>query len=134
MVLISAAAVKYLVKYIDLLLAQRIFKRYAEFIELIGELGGVDFTLSVIIHRINHLYLSFRFYCCKTNRPNFTKLLLLRCCLRHAVWKNDGNKTCKRITEVLVAMLEVILMKAVNSKTISRIPSNIVKPDLAAEM
>ncbi len=38
------------------------------------------------------------------------------------------------ITEVLVAMLAVILMKAVNNKTISRIPSNIVKPDLAAEM
>ena len=38
------------------------------------------------------------------------------------------------ITEVLVAMLAVILMKAVNNKTISRIPSNIVKTDLAAEM
>ena len=38
------------------------------------------------------------------------------------------------ITEVLVAMLAVILMKAVNSKTISRIPSNVVKTDLAAEM
>lgn len=38
------------------------------------------------------------------------------------------------ITEVLVTLLAVILMKSVNSKTISRIPSNIVKTDLAAEM
>ena len=32
-----AHAVKYLVEYIDLLLAQRIFKRYAELVKLIGE-------------------------------------------------------------------------------------------------
>ena len=38
------------------------------------------------------------------------------------------------ITEVLVAILAVILMKAVNSKTISSIPSNIVKTDPAAEL
>ena len=38
------------------------------------------------------------------------------------------------VTEVLVTMLAVILMKAVNSKTISSIPLNVVKPDLAAEM
>ena len=68
-----AHAVKYLVEHINLLLAQRIFKRYAEFVELVRELSGVYFTLSVIVHRINHLYLSFRFYYCKTNRPNFTK-------------------------------------------------------------
>ena len=53
--------------------AQRIFKGDTELVELVRELGGVDFALSVIVHRINHLYLSFRFYCCKTNRPNFTK-------------------------------------------------------------
>lgn len=63
-----ARAVKYLVEYIDLFLTQRIFKRYAELVKLIG----VNLTLSVIVHRIDHLYLSFRFYC-KTNRPNFTK-------------------------------------------------------------
>lgn len=40
-----AHAVQYLVKYIDLLLVQRIFKRYAELVKLIGELGGVDLTL-----------------------------------------------------------------------------------------
>ena len=34
----------------------------------------MNLALSVIVHRINHLYLSFRFYCCKTNRPNFTTL------------------------------------------------------------
>ena len=62
-------AVKYLVEYIDLFLTQRIFKRYAELVKLIG----VNLTLSVIVHRIDHLYLSFRFYYCKTNRPNFTK-------------------------------------------------------------
>ena len=64
-----ARAVKYLVEYIDLFLTQRIFKRYAELVKLIG----VNLTLSVIVHRIDHLYLSFRFYRCKTNRPNFTK-------------------------------------------------------------
>ena len=63
-----ARAVKYLVEYIDLFLTQRIFKRYAELVKLIE----VNLTLSVIVHRIDHLYLSFRFYC-KTNRPNFTK-------------------------------------------------------------
>ena len=64
-----ARAVKYLVEYIDLFLTQRIFKWYAELVKLIG----VNLTLSVIVHRIDHLYLSFRFYRCKTNRPNFTK-------------------------------------------------------------
>ena len=68
-----AHAVKYLVEYIDLFLTQRIFKRYTELVKLVRKLSGVDFTLSVTQHRINHLYLSFRFYCCKTNRPNFTK-------------------------------------------------------------
>ncbi|HAM68853.1 MAG TPA: hypothetical protein DCP68_04485 [Ruminococcus sp.] len=38
------------------------------------------------------------------------------------------------ITEVLVTMLAVILMRTVNNKTISRIPSNIVKTYPAAEM
>ena len=38
------------------------------------------------------------------------------------------------ITEVLVTLLAVILMKEVNSKTISKIPPNVVKTDLAAEM
>lgn len=38
------------------------------------------------------------------------------------------------ITEVLVPILAAILMKAVNSKTISGIPSNIVKTDMAAEL
>ena len=67
-----ARAVKYLVEYIDLFLTQRIFKRYAELVKLIRELNGVNITLSIIIHHINRLHLSFRFYC-KTNRPNFTK-------------------------------------------------------------
>ena len=47
-----AHAVRYPVKNIDLLLAQRIFKGYAERVELIRELGGVYLALSVIIHRI----------------------------------------------------------------------------------
>ena len=81
-------AVKYLVEYINLLLAQLIFKRYAELAPLVRELSGVDFTLSVIVHRIDHLYSSFRFNCCKTNRPNFTKHSLLRCCLRHLLFEN----------------------------------------------
>ena len=38
------------------------------------------------------------------------------------------------ITEVLVTLLAVLLMKEMNSKTISRIPSNVVKTDPAAEM
>ena len=68
-----AHAVEYLVEYVNLLLTQRIFKRYTELVELVRKLSGVNLTLSVIVHRINHLYLSFRFYCCKTNRPNITK-------------------------------------------------------------
>ena len=56
-----AHAVEYLVEYIDLLLAQRIFKGYAELAPLARELSGMYLALSIIIHRINHLYLSFRF-------------------------------------------------------------------------
>ena len=55
-----AHAVKYLVEYINLLLTQRILKRNTEFVELVRELGGVNIALSVIVHRIDHLYLSFR--------------------------------------------------------------------------
>ena len=56
-----AHAVEYLVEYIDLLLAQRVFKGYAELAPLARELSGMYLALSIIIHRINHLYLSFRF-------------------------------------------------------------------------
>lgn len=38
------------------------------------------------------------------------------------------------ITEVLVAILAIMLMKAVNSKTISHIPSDIANTDPMAEM
>ena len=68
-----AHAVEELVKHINLLLTQRILKVDTELVELVRKLSGVDLTLSVIVHRINHLYSSFRFYCCKTNRPNITK-------------------------------------------------------------
>ena len=63
-----AQAVEELVEHINLLLTQRIFKGDTELVELVRELSGVDLTLSVIIHRIDHLYLSFRFIC-KTYRP-----------------------------------------------------------------
>ena len=62
-----------LVEHINLLLIQRILKGDTELATLVRELSGVYLALSVIVHRINHLYMSFRFYCCKTNRPNFTK-------------------------------------------------------------
>ena len=68
-----AHAVEELVKHINLLLTQRILKVDTELVELVRKLSGVDLTLPVIVHRINHLYSSFRFYCCKTNRPNITK-------------------------------------------------------------
>ena len=42
-----AHAVEYLVKQINLILAQRIFKRYAELVKLVRELGRVDFALAV---------------------------------------------------------------------------------------
>lgn len=38
------------------------------------------------------------------------------------------------ITEVLLALLAVVLMKKVNSKTISHIPSDIANTDSMAEM
>ena len=40
-----AHAVQYLVEYINQLLAQRIFKRNAELVELVRELSRVNFTL-----------------------------------------------------------------------------------------
>ena len=76
-----------MVENINLLLIQRIFKGDTELVELIRELGGVDFTLSVIIHRINHLYLSFRFYCCKTNRPNITQIIVDTVLLTDRLWQ-----------------------------------------------
>lgn len=51
---------------------QGLLKWDAEFVEIVRELSGVNIALSVVVHRINHLYSSFRLYC-KTNRPNFTK-------------------------------------------------------------
>ena len=47
-----AHVVEKLVKHINLLLTQRIFKRYTELVELVRKLRGVDFTLSVIVYRI----------------------------------------------------------------------------------
>ena len=49
-----AHAVKYLVEYFNLLLTQRIFKRYAELIKLVRELGGVNITHTEVINHINH--------------------------------------------------------------------------------
>ena len=40
-------AVKEIVKHINLLLTQRIFKGDTDLVELIREFGGVDFTLAV---------------------------------------------------------------------------------------
>ena len=62
----------------DLILTQRIFKGYAELAPLIRELSSVYLALSVTQHRIDHLYLSFRFYYCKTNRPNITQIIVVK--------------------------------------------------------
>ena len=48
-------AVKYLVEYIDLFLAQRVFKGDTELVKLVGELGGVNIALPIVVQRINHL-------------------------------------------------------------------------------
>ena len=53
-----AHTVKYLVEYINLLLAQRIFKRYAELVELVREISGVDIALSVVVKCIDYHYTS----------------------------------------------------------------------------
>ena len=42
-----AHAVEELMKHINLILAQRILKGYAELVELVRELGRVDFALAV---------------------------------------------------------------------------------------
>ena len=43
-------------EHINLLLAQRLLKGKAELVELVREFGGVNIALSVIVHRINHLF------------------------------------------------------------------------------
>ena len=55
-----AYAVKYLVEHINLLLAQRIFKRYAELVKLVRELSGVNIAHTEVINHINHRYMSFQ--------------------------------------------------------------------------
>ena len=55
-----AHAVEYLMEYIDLFLAQRIFKRYTELVEIVRKLGGVNITLALVVNHINHRYISFQ--------------------------------------------------------------------------
>ena len=55
-----AHAVEELVKYVNLLLTQRILKGYAELALLIRELGGVNITLAVVVNHIDHRYISFQ--------------------------------------------------------------------------
>ena len=55
-----AHAVQYLVEYINLLLAQRIFKRNAELALLVRELGRVNITLAVVVKCIDHRTISFQ--------------------------------------------------------------------------
>ena len=55
-----AHAVEELVEGGELCFGQRLLERNTENVEFVGELGGVDFTLSATQHHINHLYLSFR--------------------------------------------------------------------------
>ena len=68
-----AHAIEELVESGELFVCQGLLKGYAELAPLVRELSGVYLALSVIVHRINHLYTSFRFYWCKTNCPNFAK-------------------------------------------------------------
>ncbi len=55
-----AHAVQYLVEYFDLVLAQRIFKRNTQLVELVRELSGVNITLAIVVKCIDHHNPSFR--------------------------------------------------------------------------
>ena len=61
-----AHAVEYLVKQFDLLLTQRIFKRYAELVELVRKLGSVNIPHTEVVNHINHCKHPFGNYsaCC----------------------------------------------------------------------
>ena len=61
-----AHAIEYLVEYFDLLLAQRIFKRYAELVELVRELSSVNVTHTEVVNHINHCKHPFGYFlaCC----------------------------------------------------------------------
>ena len=49
-----AHAVQYLVEYIYLLFAQRVFKRYTQLVKLVRELSGVNITHTEVVNHINH--------------------------------------------------------------------------------
>lgn len=55
-----AHAIEEFVEHIYLLLTQRLFKRYAELVEIVRKLGGVKITLAVVVNHINHRYISFQ--------------------------------------------------------------------------
>ncbi len=50
-----AHAVENFVEHINLILVKRIFKGDTELVKLIGELGGVNIALPIVVQRINHL-------------------------------------------------------------------------------
>ena len=49
-----AHTVEDFVEYFDLLLTERVFKRYAELVKLVRELSSVNVTHTEIINHINH--------------------------------------------------------------------------------
>ena len=57
-----AHAVKYLVEYFNLLLAQRILKWNAELVKLVRELGGVNITHTEVVNHINHCKHPFGYF------------------------------------------------------------------------
>ena len=61
-----AHAVEYLVKHIDLLLAQRVFKRNTQLVKLVRELSGVNIPHTEVVNHINHCKHPFGYFlaCC----------------------------------------------------------------------
>ena len=60
-----AHAVEELVEGGEMYFCQGLLKGYAQLVEIVRKLGGMNIALSIVVHDINHLYLSFRFYSVK---------------------------------------------------------------------
>ena len=76
-----AHAVENFVEYFDLLLAQRIFKRNAELVKFVRELGGVNIPHTEVVNHINHCKHPFGNYsaCCTCLTMFVRKLLYAYC-------------------------------------------------------
>ena len=110
-----AHAVEYLVKHINLLLTQRIFKGYAELVKLVRELGGVNITHTEVVNHINHCKHPFGIYlaCCTCLTMFVWKLLYAYCRKSQGMKQLMSGLGLILLAIVLVPVLETMMTGAI---------------------